>query len=104
MNAVRSESRSAMKDARVDSMHSSALGPISTPSPSQATRRKFSRVKSARVSTTTVIRHDHRAGKCAGQGLRDQLADAPRVGHVGDLEVARDERPVAEQPAEDPLL
>ena len=44
-----------MKEARVDAMRSSARGPISTPSPSQATRRKFSRVKSSRLSTTTVI-------------------------------------------------
>ena len=44
-----------MNDARASHIAFLATGPISTDSPSTATRRKFSIVKSSRGSTTTVI-------------------------------------------------
>src|SRR5215469_6667438 len=56
MNAVRSESSRATNPRRAAAIASRADGPISTPSRPNATRRKLSSVKSARRSTTTVMR------------------------------------------------
>src|SRR5215467_10223722 len=55
MNAVRSDSSKATKPRRAAAMAARAAGPISTPSPANATLRKWSSVKSARRFATTVI-------------------------------------------------
>src|SRR5258708_34649686 len=55
MTADRSDSRRATNPRRAAAIVSRAAGPISTPSPANATRRKLSSVKSARRFTATVI-------------------------------------------------
>jgi len=48
-----------MNDSRAAAIDRRASGPSRTPSPPRATRRKFSSVKSRRLSTRTVIDADH---------------------------------------------
>src|SRR5262252_2109081 len=56
MNADRSESRRATNPWRAAAIAERATGPISTPSPPNATRRKLSSEKSLLRFTSTVIR------------------------------------------------
>src|SRR5262249_13501662 len=72
MNADRSESRRARNPWRAEAIAERATGPISTPSPPNATRRKLSSEKSLLRLTSTVIRRSSGAQRMRNCSRRVQ--------------------------------
>src|SRR5215467_8661854 len=72
MSADRSESRRATNPWRAAAIAERATGPISTPSPPNATRRKLPSEKSLLRFTSTVIRRSSGTQRCRSGSRRVQ--------------------------------